>query len=548
MTLIIRTGVFLSLVLFITACGGGGETTTTLSGTAFNGAMAGGTVTLKDFSGAVLGTTSSDADGKFTLNVAENSLNNGYTVSITSGMKDGGAFTGTLTATYSSTDAKDAANLTVLTSLIDMLAVDLPGNTLEKRDAAIQKLATLGMLQITDWNLLTSDYFDLQALVLRVQDAGGVQAWLDRINTDIEDGELSLAESSTLFPKAHGGIQTIRVEMSKDSLFPGEATVASFSVDALADGKTPVLKIVQAPAWVTVDGASVKVEPPIGAEVGESLIVVEVAPDSSITGRRATIAAHILKRVLLLNGSLGPDGGKIENDWRNISVVTPAGALSQTYEMSYFLGYDDHGVLRLSWAVTPDMSGSEKSLLKVIQPSIDIIRSQYIEVLETSTKSAARLMRKATSNTPSTPTFTGYLNPACLEQWQKHAVDSENNYQDGFQFTHIWKNTVGQFSLDEPGMSGPGILTRPRIMPSREDRFIKETDFRCASMLLSESETSVESDSELIPVLLVHGYADGIMGEIDNYFSDFPKLLKAQGYTPFIFSWHTENTQIICRF
>lgn len=523
--------------IFLTACGGGGggatstpSVQTTISGTAFDAAIVGGTVTVKDLSGKVLGTATSDADGKFTLNVAEDSLKNGYTVSITGGTMDGAAFTGTLTATYSNTDAKDAANLTPLTSLIDQLAVGLPGNTLlEKRAAAIQQLATLGLLQTTDWNLLTSDHFDLQALALRIQDAGGIQAWLDLIKTDLADGELSVTESRSLFPKAHGGVESASVQ-SEMFIFPGESAKTTI----LTNVENATVTLRTAPSWVRVDGKDIIAEPPLGESAGLHSVTIDVSANNVAQGRKIAFDISVLKQTTLAHGFLDQNGGVIENEWRDIAVSAAAGALSQSYEVSYVAGLDQAGDVTLKLVTTPPAASEDVDDFSIVAPSFELIKENYLK--ESGIAPAARSAAMSASASATANTANGDV--------------CGNSYPDlngdGFAYSYEWIGKKSMFNnllgANTPIQSNGGSL--PRLLPNANNGYLDFPVSRCASRLVSRHSlinTSLSGE----PVLFVHGFInDGSLGGGDDYFVNFPRLIEqlnldGRTFIPFNFQWRT---------
>jgi hypothetical protein len=59
----------LAVATILVACGGGGTPTTTISGSAVKGPVDGATVTVKDANGNVLGTTTTNSTGGYTINV-----------------------------------------------------------------------------------------------------------------------------------------------------------------------------------------------------------------------------------------------------------------------------------------------------------------------------------------------------------------------------------------------------------------------------------------------------------------------------------------------
>ena len=523
----------------------------TLSGATAGVLVVGGTVTLKDLAGKVLGTAKTDLNGAFAFNTAATGLSNGYALSLTGGTVDSVAFTGTLTATYAGTDAKTTANLTAVTTLVDSLATTATGATkLAKRDAAIQQLAKIGMVKADNWNLLTSDYFDLSTLALRIKDAGGTQAWLDVVKADLADGELSVAEMRSLFPKAHGGLESASV-YSGISVFPGDKSSTTVTVEPMEKAGAVVVKLLDAPSWVKVVGNTVTAEPPTGEAPAVHTVNINVSADGVLAGRKTQLNISVLKQVTLLHGVLGPEGGKIENAWRDIAISAPAGKLTQNYEITYHAGINVRNEAVFSFEFNPEIPDLEREQLDVSQPTSDVLRANYLGNAGISQN--YRTMRAATTSASRGSVFLkpGTATEECWTEWEEHGFDDGENGNYAFPFTSILQSSTGSFSLNEPGTAGDVALgfipksATPRVLPTYAASKPMPTSPLCASMLVKYNSKISPAKSE--PILLIHGYAEGKMGGIgysngdDPYFFKFPKLLKDAGYPVYGFFWNTNQ-------
>ena len=523
----------------------------TLSGATAGVLVVGGTVTLKDLAGKVLGTAKTDLNGAFAFNTAATGLSNGYALSLTGGTVDSVAFTGTLTATYAGTDAKTTANLTAVTTLVDSLATTATGATkLAKRDAAIQQLTKIGMVKVDNWNLLTSDYFDLSALALRIKDAGGTQAWLDVLKADLADGELSVAEMRSLFPKAHGGLESASV-YSGISVFPGDKSSTTVTVEPMEKAGAVVVKLLDAPSWVKVVGNTVTAEPPTGEAPAVHTVNINVSADGVLAGRKTQLNISVLKQVTLLHGVLGPQGGKIENAWRDIAISAPAGKLTQNYEITYHAGINVRNEAVFSFEFNPEIPDLEREQLDVSQPTSDVLRANYLGNAGISQN--YRTMRAATTSASRGSVFLkpGTATEECWTEWEEHGFDDGENGNYAFPFTSILQSSTGSFSLNEPGTAGDVALgfipksATPRVLPTYAASKPMPTSPLCASMLVKYNSKISPAKSE--PILLIHGYAEGKMGGIgysngdDPYFFKFPKLLKDAGYPVYGFFWNTNQ-------
>lgn len=162
--------------LLLSACGGGGGSSNeptsnnTISGIIITDyPISGAQVKILTLSSSEITSTTTDADGKYSVEVASGSIDNGYIVEASGGQLNGENFVGTLRGIYSASDDKTKANATLITSLIAKLAMDdseisKNGTLLTKRDTAIQKLADIGMLKKADWFVEEPELVDMYKL------------------------------------------------------------------------------------------------------------------------------------------------------------------------------------------------------------------------------------------------------------------------------------------------------------------------------------------------------------------------------------------------
>ncbi|MDQ7085160.1 MAG: hypothetical protein Q9M36_09630 [Sulfurovum sp.] len=110
---------------------------------------------------------------------------------------------------------------------------------------------------------------------------------------------------------------------------------------------------------------------------GDFSVELEILVNNIPIGRTKTIIVSLVKKVTLVSGELGIQGGKIENEWKDIRISVDANKLNQTYEIEYNAGLTNDGRLSLWFNITPDMNRTEMSELNILQPSYELIKRNY---------------------------------------------------------------------------------------------------------------------------------------------------------------------------
>jgi hypothetical protein len=298
-----------------------------LTGTAIDDPIFNGTVKVVTPDGVEIGKATTKVDGTFSVSVAESFLSAPILLQVSGGTMAGQPFTGTLEAIYTAQDGRTGLNLTPVTTLVSHLANAESGSDLAaKRNTVLNKLTALGMVDLQSWRKVADTPFDLGTIAFRISDLGGVTPWLNTIQTDIADGELSKDEMMMGFPKAHGGVQGVNVEKYL-TLIPGKQFMLTPQPDGLAEGTNWQIKLYNAPEWVSVENNIIKIAPSAAQVAGNLSFDVELIANGVAKGKKVTLELEVLAMTTLLQGQLGAAGGKIENQWKDIALEAPAGAL-----------------------------------------------------------------------------------------------------------------------------------------------------------------------------------------------------------------------------
>lgn len=543
------TLIFTTLVL--SACGGGSSSSSnqeisqshTLSGLITDDPVAGASVKILTLNNNEIKSTIADLDGRYSIDVKSDSISDGYIVEASGGQINGVDFVGTLRGIYSANDDKSQANATLITSLIAKLAIDdseisRSGTLLNKREAIIQELVDMGMLKKADWFVESPELINLDELRATVQ-ARGVDLWLSQMVTDLADGQLT-RDKMRVFVNAHGGLLRSLPSSEFISIFPGKTK--SVPIDYEFQGNTKVVTVnkLSGPDWVTVENGVLIIAPNSGqTDYGDFTVKLENIVGGVVSGRTNEIIISLLKKVVLVSGELGVDGGMIENEWKDIRISVEAGKLSQTYYIEYIGGITSAGNLSLWTNVEPDMNSEEMSFLELLQPSFDAIKNNYLqEGFETSTRSLRNTTKYASPHVPT----------ECSPDKRDAMKWLTDESLDGVRFPYVWFGVQGIFDNNLAGLEMGPLANGgdPRLAPTK---LVNGFAVDCASALRSQLK---ESDAEIEgkeAVLFVHGFirSGNKMGGYDKgqgeykgeYFGKFPGIVRDAGYPPFIFQWRT---------
>ena len=231
-SMFLRLAALVATTLILASCGGGGgggggggisAGTTVISGIVSDDAIDGATVTATSLStGQALGSTTTGANGSFTMNVPTSQIGTGYSLASAGGTMNGQAFDGNLVGLYPANANPLQANLTLLTSLF----ADAANNTTRHTGTALQKHEAIKAEAISRGEI-TSDYF-------LVEPTGSSAIRLAAMRNQV----LNKGVSATI--KAHAdeigqpdcptGSTCVDVSAQGESLFmslPGGATVSA---------------------------------------------------------------------------------------------------------------------------------------------------------------------------------------------------------------------------------------------------------------------------------------------------------------------------------
>ena len=544
-------------------------TKVTISGKAGFSPIIGGNVVIKDLGGSVIGSGVTDENGAYAVEVNEKDIVQqnevddvgGYEIIVSGGQLGAVDFTDEMRAVYSENNARDQANVSVITTLIKKYSVDLNGiDLLDKKEKAIQKLISLGMLKNNRISDLDLEFVN-ENVVQKYISEDSISIVIDELILDIFDDVLSY-ETMLAFPFGNGGIRRIIAGSNEPiALFAGKEKtlkvgVESINIDSFV--QSPTFSIEDAPNWITLENDTISISPPYSTEAKDYNFVINAAASGVAIGRNIDVKVTVINQFLLVSGTLGINGGKIENRWKDIVISTDFGDLSQEYSIDYLVGINSYGALSYHFKTTPEMPISERLKVKIIKPNNDVIKNNYLlPSLSTQQKNAFENNRQVRlarlSSVESTAVFG--VQQVCIEELPRwFDGNSPINEADGHTFDYIWQGRKALFKdtrdIDKQGY--PRVLSNITTNTGVDDLHEK-----CSSSLRSSVKWD---DPKLIlnePVLFVHGFiGSGKLGGLDinpeifgddiveEYFGSFPKMvddlnISGREFNSFLFQWRT---------
>jgi len=499
--------------------------TMTISGYVVDEPISGATVKLLSLDNEELKTAITDSNGSYSLEVGEDKVANGFMLEVTGGSMNGEDFNGILRAIYGAGEDFEKANVTLITTLVAKMAMIDGDSSIEKRDLALQKLSDMGMIQLDDWFKIEPSMVDSDMLHVAIR-LDGLDVLLNNLLEDLNDDELS-NDNHPFFATAHGGINRIFISpVDSVSLFAGQVNELNVSSTFLDNNESNItVTKVSGPSWATVNGRIINISPPeTETNFTTYTLSIEASANGVRIGRKKDITISLLKPVILVEGELGTAGGRIENEWKDISISVDNNQLDKSYAISLIAGMNNKGEVVKFYKIEPEMSDEYFDKLNINMPSIDIIKQNYL------------LNNDINRNLKNRAEDKKRLNP-CIEDW----IDRN---EDGFKFDKIWDFNEADFIM----MLSINGYPRKTIEKEKVPYTISECAWTLRSSeykFLFDKKNEGEENYMLgkTPVLFIHGFIrSGNLGGFDDkgeYFGHFPRLSKELGFVPFEFDWRT---------
>jgi hypothetical protein len=351
----------------LAGCGGGGggsqagplppDSEVTISGLAGNDPVTNGAVRLESLNGTLLGQSSTDSEGSFSIQTTEGGIANGYSLIVTGGQVRDRSFLGEMRATYAGTEDRDTANVTLLTTLVNRMAeLEASGVPLQRRDVAIQRITDLGAIEPGDWNAIEPSGMELERFWVAIAERG-LDDVLDVLASQLRTGEFneSLLE---FFPNMFGGVVAVAFgdDQNRISDFPGGG--GTVEVNSIVTSTEPYSFALEAgPDWLTVDSRTgvIGYAIPNGASPGQlTPFSIRVTNDQTGLGRSIEAALFVIEPETLAQGSIGPEGGTIVDPWGEVAVEVEPGSAAVLTQFLIIRGRDAEGNVMLSVRVDGD--------------------------------------------------------------------------------------------------------------------------------------------------------------------------------------------------
>jgi hypothetical protein len=516
--------------------------------TFFDGGVSGAEVTVSLSDGEVLAATTSEENGEFSLSF-DQEIESDDCLFFKSSIKNVISGDVILTTASYCNDFSDKLVISPITTILDRISESYPKvlNIQERKKQAKDYMISLGMISKNDdWNSIDSQNVNYQGLSSAIENVGGFENWLTYTLEDLIDNQVSAPLVKQVFTLAHGGIQFITAENVQ--IFPNQNRSFELAVvmsdESIREGENFLLT--SSHDWVSQLDGVLNINPTGEVEPGTYTYSIEVQSDDEVVNRKQTFEVEILNEIILLEGSLGLTGGDIRNQFQDIIISVEPGVLADTYQLKYMVTVSNDGSIVTNLTTVPAMSTSESLGLVLTEPSVEIIKRNYIDpVINRSSVSSFSSVRR--------------MSNAVEENYESATCDAsegdiwQDRNRDGFGFNYVWTCSNAQYiDYDASLKSKNGGLPHTFVSIIPDQNLITKRAF-----VLRGNHPSTDVDNTRIPVLFVHGFINtGKLGgyefKSDNpnehggeYFSVFPKLIddyvgtNGERYQPFIFQWRT---------
>lgn len=530
------------IVILLGACGGGGgssssgsETSTqntesgagegqnsveqadvTLTGVAIDPVVSDANVIVSDLDDNLITETTTDEEGSFSIELPENNIENGFQIVVSGGQMNGESFQEELRGIYSSNDDVENINVTPLTTLIHQLSTNDGSNpSLSMKQIALETLARIGMINADESNLIepsTVNIDDLREVVQLL----GVQEWVNEIEVDLEDEQLS-SQMMRGFPYANGGIVYVAVgESGRVSGLKGKLVLAKMDLGLYVSDSTDEYSFELEGA---LDGMSVSAggelaySVPADAPTAETQLVMTVTNSTTGKSRIVPISFSVLATEIVASGVVGPEGGVIADEWEDIILTVPEGAVTEQSTIQVLRAVDENGKYRYSSTSTSSL----KKILRIKVPNAFLQAAQAQNVQLDSQKSRLK------------PTFTKRRKREESDSWTLWREDTV--YAQFIEVVRIGLvNPNNRVRNDLPKGKAP-ILDNARLSLKDASKIYS---------LCGAKSDYYSNCSGKDPVVFVHGFSSrGNHGGGEKTWGNLPELMRDEGYAVFEFTWRT---------
>jgi pimeloyl-ACP methyl ester carboxylesterase len=292
--------------------------------------------------------------------------------------------------------------------------------------------------------------------------------------------------------------------------------------DAIEDNSKYSFTLVSGPSGLTLSPEG-EIEYAVPRDATTSANSLQVKVTRKANGRAYTEDGEIVVMVteVVASGTIGPEGGRIADEWEDVVLTVPAGAVTGQTTFEVLRAIDENG----NYTYTISASAP---LLKILDLHLPDVILRQVPQSSLSSESKALFLRaksKLSKPQPSHPKKREIGNG--WSSWRKYPADFVE-IQTGYNI----KNRLSNNATSCPAHPDTNTATTPDA----------------AQLFSLCSEDSYEDTcGERTPVLFVHGFTpgsifslgDGELGGGHGTWGKLPELLDQEKYAVFEFNWRT---------
>ncbi len=285
------------------------------------------TVELRNAAGQVKSSSHSNVDGHFPV-FTPDMIESGDAIVVYGGFWRGRPFLGEFRLLLADVHASQVVTeLTTLVSAVAAAGFAGGSDPAERLNRAVTHLASLYMIDAADWN--SRSPARVAPLFHAIRDAEGVQNWVLQLLPAVEAGEIP-DDYLPLFPALNAGVVGLDVLPGPLQWLSEDAGHARLRVvSGLDPAPDWVLSLVDAPAWVSLEGDRLLWQVPASVQPGPGTIGIEVANPQQSRSRTVVLEFEIEEGTLVAEQPAGPAGGEVLHPQGRLTVTAPPGAFDQ---------------------------------------------------------------------------------------------------------------------------------------------------------------------------------------------------------------------------
>lgn len=288
--------------------------------------------------------------------------------------------------------------------------------------------------------------------------------------------------------------------------------------DMIEDNSKYSFALLSGPAGLTLSASGdIEYEVPSGAATSANSLQVKATRKTDGKSYSENGEIVIMVTEVVASGAIGPEGGRIADEWEDVVFTVPPGAVTGPTTFEVLRAIDENG----NYSYTINASAPLLKILELRLPDKSLREAPQDNLSDVSKRVFVQEKSKVLSI--QSVHEKGREPSASWKYWTSNFAD----------FATVDARLLDPTSVDATNRVMNGATLLPIHGKLRIDHLI-------SSQLYSLCNESPYDCGEKTPVLFVHGYTPkGELGGGEGTWGKLPELLAAAGYAVFEFNWAT---------